>query len=84
MTGDESRNSWILAIVTTGEGWHNNHHHYPGSARQGFFWWEFDLTYYVLCGLQLLGLVWDLRRVPYELLAGPLTAARPAIIAHHV
>jgi len=51
-TKDESRNNWLLAIITTGEGWHNNHHHYPGSARQGFFWWEFDLTYYVLCGLQ--------------------------------
>ena len=74
VTGDESRNSWVLAILTTGEGWHNNHHHYPGSASQGFFWWEFDLTYYVLRGLELLGLVWDLRRVPERLLAGPLVA----------
>ncbi len=79
-TGDESRNSWILAIVTTGEGWHNNHHHFPSSARQGFFWWEVDLTYYVLRGLELLGLVWDLQRVPDELLAGPLTAKA---LAHH-
>ena len=79
-TGDESRNSWILAIVTTGEGWHNNHHHFPSSARQGFFWWEVDLTYYVLRGLEMLGLVWDLQRVPDELLAGPLTAKA---IAHH-
>jgi len=43
---------------------------FPSSARQGFFWWEFDLTYYVLRGLELLGLVWDLQRVPDELLAG--------------
>jgi stearoyl-CoA desaturase (delta-9 desaturase) len=73
VTSDESRNSWILALLTTGEGWHNNHHHFPGSARQGFFWWEFDLTYYVLCGLEVCGLVWNLRRVPDDLLAGPLS-----------
>ncbi len=72
VTSDESRNSWLLAILTTGEGWHNNHHHFPSSARQGFYWWEFDLTYYVLRGLELLGLVWDLRPVPEDLLAGPL------------
>lgn len=63
-TRDDSRNSWLLAILTTGEGWHNNHHHFPGSARQGFFWWEIDVTYYVLLGLAKLGLVWDVRRVP--------------------
>jgi stearoyl-CoA desaturase (delta-9 desaturase) len=74
VTTDESRNSWVLALLTTGEGWHNNHHHFPGSARQGFFWWEFDLTYYVLRVLELLGLVWDLRRVPEASLAGPLSA----------
>jgi stearoyl-CoA desaturase (Delta-9 desaturase) len=82
VTGDESRNSLILAIATTGEGWHNNHHHFPSSARQGFFWWEFDLTYYVLRGLELLGLVWDLRRVPDELLAGPRAVTKPAIAFH--
>jgi stearoyl-CoA desaturase (Delta-9 desaturase) len=73
-TGDESRNNWLLAILTCGEGWHNNHHHYPGSVRQGFFWWEVDLTFYVLRGLELLGLVWNLRGVPDRLLAGPLFA----------
>jgi stearoyl-CoA desaturase (delta-9 desaturase) len=72
VTGDESRNHWLLAILTCGEGWHNNHHHYSGSARQGFFWWEVDLTYYVLRGLALLGLVRDLRRVPDSLRKGPL------------
>ena len=47
-TRDDSRNNWLLALITLGEGWHNNHHHYPASARQGFRWWEIDLTYYVL------------------------------------
>jgi stearoyl-CoA desaturase (delta-9 desaturase) len=73
-TTDESRNNWILAILTTGEGWHNNHHHYPSSASQGFFWWEIDVTYYVLRGFEFLGLVWDLRRAPSNVLAGPLAA----------
>jgi stearoyl-CoA desaturase (delta-9 desaturase) len=71
-TRDDSRNNWVLAVLTTGEGWHNNHHHYPGSARQGFFWWEVDVTYYVLRGLALLGIVWDLQRVPDSARNGPL------------
>jgi stearoyl-CoA desaturase (delta-9 desaturase) len=58
--------------VTLGEGWHNNHHHYPGAARQGFFWWEIDLTYYGLLFLSRLGLIWDLRAVP----AGALSRNR--------
>jgi stearoyl-CoA desaturase (delta-9 desaturase) len=70
-TSDESRNHWLLAILTTGEGWHNNHHHYASSARQGFYWWEIDLTYYVLRVLAALGLVWDLQRVPVQVMAGP-------------
>jgi stearoyl-CoA desaturase (delta-9 desaturase) len=67
VTADESRNGWLLAILTCGEGWHNNHHHDSGSARQGFFWWEVDLAYYVLRGLALLGLVHNLRCVPDHL-----------------
>ena len=63
-TGDESRNSFVLALVTMGEGWHNNHHYYQASARQGFFWWEIDITYYLLKTLSFLGLIWDLRPVP--------------------
>ena len=63
-TRDESRNNFILAVLTLGEGWHNNHHHYPASVRQGFYWWEFDPTYYFLRLLEMLGLVWDLRQVP--------------------
>jgi stearoyl-CoA desaturase (delta-9 desaturase) len=66
-TADHSRNNGLLALLTFGEGWHNNHHHFPGSARQGFFWWELDLTYYGLRALAALGLVWDLRPVPTNL-----------------
>ncbi len=63
-TRDSSRNNWWLSLLTFGEGWHNNHHHFPGSARQGFYWWEIDLTYYGLRLLAALGLIWDLRPVP--------------------
>ncbi|MFG0331303.1 MAG: acyl-CoA desaturase [Phycisphaerales bacterium] len=63
-TNDDSRNNFALALLTLGEGWHNNHHYFPGSARQGFYWWEIDLTYYGLLGLSWLGVVWDVRRVP--------------------
>jgi stearoyl-CoA desaturase (Delta-9 desaturase) len=63
-TGDDSRNNWVLAIATTGEGWHNNHHHYPSAARQGFRWWEVDVTYYVLCALARARIIWDLREPP--------------------
>jgi stearoyl-CoA desaturase (delta-9 desaturase) len=63
-TRDHSRNNWFLALITFGEGWHNNHHHFPGSARQGFYWWEVDLTYYVLRTMAALGLIWDLKTVP--------------------
>jgi len=61
---DESRNSLLLALLTFGEGWHNNHHYYPGAARQGFYWWEIDLTYYGLWCMSKLGLIWDLNPVP--------------------
>jgi stearoyl-CoA desaturase (delta-9 desaturase) len=63
-TTDDSRNNPVLAVITMGEGWHNNHHHYQVSARQGFFWWEIDGTYYVLRALAAIGLVWDLHGVP--------------------
>ncbi|GAB4189575.1 MAG: acyl-CoA desaturase [Wenzhouxiangellaceae bacterium] len=63
-TRDDSRNNWLLALLTMGEGWHNNHHHYPGAARQGFYWWEVDLSYYGLRLLRLFGLVRDLKTVP--------------------
>lgn len=60
-TEDTSRNSAILAVVTLGEGWHNNHHYHQSSARQGFFWWEFDISYYVLRALSWVGIVRDLK-----------------------
>lgn len=63
-TSDESRNNWLLALITLGEGWHNNHHHCPGAVRQGFYWWEIDITYYGLRVLESLGLIWDLNPVP--------------------
>ncbi|WP_455211367.1 acyl-CoA desaturase [Kaarinaea lacus] len=66
-TKDDSRNSFLIALLTCGEGWHNNHHHYPGSVRQGFFWWEIDLTYYFLKTLESLGLIWDLKQVPVDI-----------------
>ncbi|MBM4334892.1 MAG: acyl-CoA desaturase [Deltaproteobacteria bacterium] len=61
---DTSRNSLIMALLTFGEGWHNNHHHYQGSANMGFYWWEIDISYYVLKALSYVGLVWDLRLPP--------------------
>jgi len=69
-TNDLSRNSLGVALLTGGEGWHNNHHHYPLSARQGFYWWEIDATYTMLRVLAWLGLVHDLRQ--------PSAAARDA------
>ena len=60
-TSDLSRNHWLLALVTLGEGWHNNHHYHQNTANQGWFWWEVDVSYYLLRLLGLLGLVWDLR-----------------------
>ncbi len=67
-TDDTSRNNFLIALVTLGEGWHNNHHHYQSAACQGFFWWEIDPTYYVLKVLSWCGVVWDLRRPPEHML----------------
>ncbi len=63
-TDDNSRNSLALSLITLGEGWHNNHHRYAHSAKQGFYWWEIDISYYLLKGLSWTGLIWDLRKVP--------------------
>ena len=75
-TGDGSRNNFLLAILTLGEGWHNNHHRYPMSARQGFYWWEVDLTYYGLRALAALGLIEDLKPVPPEIRAAHTAVTR--------
>lgn len=64
ITEDTSRNSLILALLTLGEGWHNNHHRYMHSARQGFYWWEIDISYYVLKMLSWCGIIWELKPVP--------------------
>ncbi len=63
-TGDDSKNSFLIALFALGEGWHNNHHKFPSAARNGFFWWEIDTTYYVLKLFNALGLIWDLRSPP--------------------
>ncbi len=65
-TKDDSRNSFLLALITLGEGWHNNHHRYMSSTRQGFYWWEIDISYYVLKAMSWTGVIWDLRPVPHS------------------
>jgi stearoyl-CoA desaturase (Delta-9 desaturase) len=79
-TTDDSRNNPLLALITLGEGWHNNHHHYMYSARNGFFWWEIDFTYYGIKALSWLGLVWDLKPVPDRIKYGvaPKTESKAA------
>jgi stearoyl-CoA desaturase (delta-9 desaturase) len=62
--GDDSKNHFGLALLTLGEGWHNNHHYFQGSTRQGFFWWEIDITYGILKVLSWMRLVWDLKAPP--------------------
>ena len=73
-TADDSRNNWALALLTMGEGWHNNHHHFCASTRQGFMWWEIDVTYYILRGLAAVGLVWDIREPPARIVAATARA----------
>lgn len=68
VTGDDSRNNWLLALFTMGEGWHNNHHACQSSVRQGFKWWEIDPTYYLLRVLSWIGIVWDLKTPPERVL----------------
>ncbi|MGA7992507.1 MAG: fatty acid desaturase, partial [Thermoanaerobaculia bacterium] len=73
-TADTSRNSMIFALVTMGEGWHNNHHFYPSSAAQGFRWWQLDASFYLLWAGEKLGLVKALRRAPTAAVIERLTA----------
>jgi stearoyl-CoA desaturase (Delta-9 desaturase) len=67
-TTDTSRNNLLFALLTCGEGWHNNHHHFCASANQGFYWWEIDVSFYVIRFMQALGLVWDVRTPPKSVL----------------
>ena len=68
-TADTSRNSFLLALLTLGEGWHNNHHRYMRAARQGFAWYELDITYMVLRLLAAVGLIWEIREPPADVMA---------------
>lgn len=70
ITGDDSRNNPFLALLTMGEGWHNNHHAYQAATRQGFRWWQYDATFYILKILALVHLVWDLQSPPERLVRG--------------
>jgi stearoyl-CoA desaturase (Delta-9 desaturase) len=67
-TTDQSKNNWYVALITLGEGWHNNHHHYQSSANQGFYWWEVDVSYYIIKFLSVFGFVWDVRKPPRKFL----------------
>lgn len=77
-TRDGSRNNLLVALITLGEGWHNNHHHYPSSERQGFYWWEIDVSHYTLRALSWLGIVWDLRSPPSSVTAVRLVPTKDA------
>ncbi len=79
-TGDTSRNNWLLALITLGEGWHNNHHRYPASTRQGFRWWEIDVTFYVLRALSAVRIVRDLKPVPAAIVAEGSVRRRVAFV----
>jgi len=79
VTGDDSRNNWWLAVITLGEGWHNNHHAYQSSTRQGFRWYEIDITYYVLRVLSWPRIVWDLRSPPPEVINNEQRLGRSVI-----
>ncbi len=79
LTGDDSRNNVWLALITLGEGWHNNHHHYQSSTRQGFRWWEIDISYYVLKVMSWFRLVWDLRAPPEEIVRGERPVGRKVV-----
>ncbi len=89
-TGDDSRNSFILALICLGEGWHNNHHRYQSATRNGFYWWEIDLTYYGLKALSWTRLIWGLKPVPKSIMEeaaradhlASIAAAQHAALAH--
>ena len=76
VTGDDSRNNLFISLITLGEGWHNNHHHYPGSVNQGFYWWEIDITYWILKFLSWFGVIWDLKKVPDKFLRSSLISLK--------
>ncbi len=77
-TSDDSKNSFFISMITLGEGWHNNHHRYPSSERQGFYWWEIDISHYVLKVLSWFRVVWDLRKPPKKVYAENRFFKRPS------
>ena len=80
-TSDYSRNSVNLALICLGEGWPNNHHRYQSSTRNGFYWWEIDITYYGLKALSWTGLIWGLKPVPKSIMEEAARADHEASIA---
>ena len=80
-TIDESRNNAFTAFFAVGEGWHNNHHRYQRAARNGFYWWEYDLTYWVVSAMAIAGLAWDLQAVPQRVYKEAKDAAMAEAIA---
>ena len=79
VTGDDSRNNWWLAVITLGEGWHNNHHAYQRSTRQGFRWYEFDPTFYALKAMSWLKLVWELGTPPEDVVRNERKLGRAVV-----
>ena len=77
-TGDDSKNSWWVALLTFGEGWHNNHHAHPTSARHGLAWYELDLTWIQIKALEKMGLAWDVRLPSFSQVTGSQMPAGPA------
>lgn len=78
-TTDDSRNNFFLALITLGEGWHNNHHRFLSSERQGFYWWEIDISHYILTAFSWVGIVWDIKSPPQAIYA----EAEAAKALHH-
>jgi stearoyl-CoA desaturase (delta-9 desaturase) len=79
VTGDDSRNNWWLALITLGEGWHNNHHFYQSATAQGWRWYEIDISYYVLKVMSWVGLVWELRAPPEKVVRGEQPVGRKTL-----
>ncbi len=79
ITGDDSRNNWWLALITLGEGWHNNHHHYQSATAQGWRWYEIDISYYILKMMSWVGLIWDIRQPPREVVENTRPVGRKVL-----
>jgi len=76
-TPDRSKNNWLVGLLALGEGWHNNHHAFPRSAFHGLRWWQFDVSAYIIWGLERLGLIWQVWRIPAERLQARSSVAAP-------